>query len=98
LGIRIPDPGARKLRNFGGKNVFESSVLALIIIRIELKCWIRIRIRIESIRIHNPVFFYSNFKHSYHQFLKNLAGERSSLHAAAGAPSARRRAGPGPSL
>jgi hypothetical protein len=26
----------------------------MIRIRIERKCWIRIRIRIESIRIHNP--------------------------------------------
>jgi hypothetical protein len=34
--------------------VFESSVLAWIRIRIEQKCWIRIRIK--SIRIHNPVF------------------------------------------
>jgi hypothetical protein len=101
LGIRIPDPGARKWRNFSGKMhflvifnknvttekvkialttfwkniwnelhryfwfdltkiliskkfekkiVFESSVLAWI----EQKCWIRIRIRNKSIRIHNP--------------------------------------------
>jgi hypothetical protein len=34
------------------KIVFEISVLALIRIRIEQKCWIRIRIK--SIRIHNP--------------------------------------------
>jgi hypothetical protein len=32
--------------------VFESSVLPWIRIRIEQKCWIRIRIK--SIRIHNP--------------------------------------------
>jgi hypothetical protein len=36
--------------------VFERSVLAWIRfwIRIEQKCWLRIRIRIKSIRIHNP--------------------------------------------
>jgi hypothetical protein len=86
IRIRIgnPDPEARKLRIFSGKNsllsyyagiflfdltqilisnkfekeiVFESSVLAWIRnrIRIEQKCWIRIRIK--SIRIHNPGFY-----------------------------------------
>jgi hypothetical protein len=46
-------------KKFEKEIVFESSVLAWIRsrvrirIRIELKCWIRIRI--ESIRIHNPV-------------------------------------------
>jgi hypothetical protein len=30
-------------------------------IRIEEKCWIRIRVRIESIRIHNPDLFIKNF-------------------------------------
>jgi hypothetical protein len=34
--------------------VFESTVLAWIRIRIEQKCWIRIRKK--SIRIHNPAF------------------------------------------
>jgi hypothetical protein len=39
------------LKKFEKEIVFESSVLAWI--RIEQKCWIRIRIK--SIRIHNPV-------------------------------------------
>jgi hypothetical protein len=44
-------------QNFRKEIVFESSVLAWIPIRIrnEQKCWIRIRIK--SIRIHNPAFF-----------------------------------------
>jgi hypothetical protein len=41
---------------FEKETVYESSVLAWI--RIVLKCWIRIRIRIESIRIHNPGIFF----------------------------------------
>jgi hypothetical protein len=48
--------------NFEKKIVFESSVLAWILIRIRIQNWIRIRIaqkswiriRIEAIRIHNP--------------------------------------------
>jgi hypothetical protein len=39
-------------KKFEKEIVFESSVLAWIWIRIEQKCWIRIRIK--SIRIHNP--------------------------------------------
>jgi hypothetical protein len=39
-------------KKFEKKIVFESSVLAWIRIRIEKKCWIRIRKK--SIRIHNP--------------------------------------------
>jgi hypothetical protein len=38
--------------------VFESSVLAWIQIRIKQKCWIRIRIK--SIRIHNPAVCINN--------------------------------------
>jgi hypothetical protein len=43
-------------KKFEKEIVFESSVLAWSRsrIRIKLKCWIRIRIPIESIRIHNP--------------------------------------------
>jgi hypothetical protein len=41
------------LKKFEKEIVFESSVLAWIQIRIEQKCWIRIRNK--SIRIHNPV-------------------------------------------
>jgi hypothetical protein len=43
-------------KKFEKKIVFKSSVLAWIQIRIriEQKCWIRIRI--QSIRIHNPAF------------------------------------------
>jgi hypothetical protein len=43
-------------KKFEKEIVFQSSVLAWIRnwIRIEQKCWIRIRIK--SIRIHNPVF------------------------------------------
>jgi hypothetical protein len=38
-------------------NTFEKEiVLHRIRIRIEQKCWIQIRIRIKSIRIHNPDF------------------------------------------
>jgi hypothetical protein len=45
------------LKKFVKEIVFESSVLAWIRsrTRIEVKCWIRIRI--ESIRIHNPAFY-----------------------------------------
>jgi hypothetical protein len=39
-------------RKFEKEIVYESSVLAWVRIRIEQKCWIRIRIK--SIRIHNP--------------------------------------------
>jgi hypothetical protein len=39
-------------KKFEKEIVFGSSVLAWIRIRIEQKCWIRIRIK--SIRIHNP--------------------------------------------
>jgi hypothetical protein len=39
-------------KKFEKEIVFESSVLAWI--RIEQKCWIRIRTRKKSIRIHNP--------------------------------------------
>jgi hypothetical protein len=39
-------------KKFEKEIVFESSVLAWTRIRIEQKCWIRIRIK--SIRIHNP--------------------------------------------
>jgi hypothetical protein len=39
-------------KKFEKEIVFESSVLAWIRIRIEQKCWIRIRNK--SIRIHNP--------------------------------------------
>jgi hypothetical protein len=46
------------LKIFEKEIVFESSVLAWIRIRIEQKCWIRIRIK--SIRIHNPAFIGSN--------------------------------------
>jgi hypothetical protein len=41
-------------KKFEKEIVFECSVLAWIRIRIEQKCWIRIRIK--SIRIHNPVW------------------------------------------
>jgi hypothetical protein len=45
-------------KKFEKEIVFESSVLAWIRIRnrmrIEQKCWIRIRIRKKSIQIHNP--------------------------------------------
>jgi hypothetical protein len=41
-------------KKFEKEIVFESSVLAWIRIRIEQKCWIRIRFK--SIRIHNPPF------------------------------------------
>jgi hypothetical protein len=40
------------LKKFEKEIVFDSSVLAWIRIRIEQKCWIRIRVK--SIRIHNP--------------------------------------------
>jgi hypothetical protein len=43
--------------NFEKEIVFESSVLAWIRIRIEQKWWIRIRIK--SIRIHNPDFLHA---------------------------------------
>jgi hypothetical protein len=42
------------LKKFKKEIVFERSVLAWIRIRIEPKCWIRIRIK--SIRIHKPDF------------------------------------------
>jgi hypothetical protein len=42
-------------KKFEKEIVLESSVLAWIRIRIEQKCWIRIRIK--SIRIHNPGYF-----------------------------------------
>jgi hypothetical protein len=45
-------------KNFEKEIVFESSVLAWI--RIEQKCWIRIRIK--SIRIHNPAKIYAQYR------------------------------------
>jgi hypothetical protein len=56
-------------KKFEKKIVFESSVLAWIRnqirirnrIRIEKKCWIRIRIRKKSIRIHNPGYYYKKY-------------------------------------
>jgi hypothetical protein len=48
-------------KKFEKEIFFESSVLAWIRIRIEQKCWIRIRIK--SIRIHNPGFFIAEKLH-----------------------------------
>jgi hypothetical protein len=74
IGNPDPDPEARKFyltqilisKKFEREIVFKSSVLAWIRIRnwirirIEQECWIRIRIK--SIRIHNPAWKYKKRK------------------------------------